>query len=184
MGQDDFSDFERRADEIFAWLSSEYSGIQPDRIAPFLLEKVPVVMYGAKTSLSHCASITSEDPRTLAVVPYDLNALPAVEAALREHLPLMEVSVNDSGVRVIAPEITQDRRSSLEDAVRDLAEEAKQSLRGAREKALGAIKRRKADSEISDDEEFSAKARLQEKVDSANEKIESMRDKKAGDVRG
>ena len=139
-------------------------------------------MYGAKAMLTHSATVTAEDPKTLLVTPYDPSFLPDIEAALRAQVPTMEITVGETSVRVIAPDLTGERRTILQKTAAERAEEAKQSIRGAREKVLNDMKKKKEDSEISEDEMFAAKENLQERVDATNKKIEGMYDEKLRDI--
>ena len=180
--QYDFSSFSEREKETLVWLSAEYAQIQSGRITTALLERVTVPVYGAKTALHHCATIAVEDPKTLTVTPYDSTLVPDIEAALREQAPSMSVAVGETTVRVIAPDITGERRAILEKTVKERMEEAKQSIRGAREKSISDIKQKKTNDDLSEDEEFAAKKELQEKVDAANKKIEEMSEKKIQDI--
>ena len=91
------------------------------------------------------------------ITPYDVSLVPAVEDALRARVPSLSFSVSGTGVRATAPEVTGEQRARLERVVKDRAEDAKRSVRAAREKVLADIKRRKSAAEISEDEEFSEK---------------------------
>ena len=161
--QYDFSSFSEREEEARKWLSAEYTQIQSGKITAALLDRVTVPAYGAKTALNHCATIAVEDAKTLTVTPYDPTLLPDIETALREQVPSMSVAVGETTVRVIAPDLTGEHRAMLEKTARERMEEAKQSVRGAREKILSDIKQKKADGTLSEDEEFSVKKELQEK---------------------
>ena len=180
--QYDFSSFSEREEETLAWLRDAYAEIQSGRVTSALLDRVTVTVYGAKTALGHCAAIAAEDPKTLTVTPYDAGLLSDIEGALRDQVPFMSIAAGETTVRVIAPEMTGDRRSLLEKTARERMEEAKQSVRGVREKILSDIKRQKADGDLSEDEEFSAKKDLQEKVDAVNATIEEMCERKVEDI--
>ncbi len=180
--QYDFSTFSGRVKEIIDWLGKEYIGIQSGKITPSLLDRVTIEAYGTKTALSHCSTITLEDQKVLLVTPYDTSLLPAIESELRERMPSMSLSVGDTGIRVTAQELTGERRVLLERAARERMEEAKQSIRNAREKEIAEIKHAKAASNLSEDEEFSAKKYLQEKVDEANREVDAMHQTKLQDI--
>ena len=175
--QYDFTQFTEREKEVLEWLGAEYTRIQSGRITTALLDRIEVQAYGAKTALNHCATITIEDPKTLTVTPYDATLLPNIETALREQLPTMEIAVGETAVRVIAPDVTGERRAILEKNVRERMDEAKQSVRGMREKTLTDIKQ-KTGSDLSEDETFTVKEDLQKKVDNANEQIEKIYEEK------
>ncbi len=180
--QYDFSSFSAREEEIILWLSTEYAQIQSGRITTALLDRVMVSAYGAKTALHHCAAIAVEDAKTIAVTPYDATLLPEIETALREQAPSVSVATGETTVRAITPDLTGERRTILEKTTRERTEEAKKSIRGIREKILADIKHKKADGDLSEDEEFAAKKELQEKIDMTNKKAEEMYEKKIQDI--
>ena len=179
--QYDFTQFAEREKEVLDWLGNEYTQIQSGRITSAIVNRVEVQAYGAKTALTHCAAVTIEDPKTLTVTPYDATLLPDIEAALRERLPTMEIAVGETTVRVIAPDVTGERRVILEKNIRERADEAKQSIRGVREKVLTDIKQ-KTGSELSEDETFAAKEELQKSIAAANERVEKMYEEKLKDI--
>ena len=179
--QYDFTQFTDREKEVLEWLGNEYAQIQAGRITAALLDRIEVPAYGAKTALNHCAAIAVEDSKTLTVTPYDATLLPDIEGVLRERLPTMEIAVGETTVRVIAPELTGERREILKKNVQERMEEAKQSIRGVREKILSDIKQ-KTGTDLSEDETFAAKEALQKKVDAANEQIEKRYEEKLKDI--
>ena len=184
MQENTTSSLSDREKEIHDWLSTEYANIQTGRATAALIEKVSVEAYGAKTALSHCAAITTEDPKTLLVTPYDPTLLPEIEKALQKQTTAMSVAVQENNIRVIVPEMTEERRELLKKIIRERAEEARQSIRGAREKELGEIKKQKTDGTLSKDEEFTEKKKLQERVEEINKKIDEMQEKKLENVQG
>ncbi len=171
---DDRRLFLERKREITGWLSEEFAGIQSGAMLPSLLNGVTISAYGAKTALHYAASVTSEEPRVLLVVPYDQTLTQEMETALREQVPSATVSVNDTGIRITAHELTAERRDMLARVVKERAEEAKKSIRGVREKLIGDIRKRKTGDSISEDEEFMLKKQIQEEVDGANAEIDDM----------
>ena len=173
-----FDEFNAKKRDSIAWLEGEYIGLQSGQVAPAMLSKVQVAAYGDKTTLSHCASITVENAKTLSVVPYDAGLLPDIESALREQVSSMHIMVNQNTVRVIAAEMSGEQREVLKKIVKERMEEAKRSLRGAREKVLSEIKKKKASAEISENEEYNLKQDLQERVDEANKEMEDLCTKK------
>ena len=181
--EDDFKIFKNEKENAVQWLVEEYMSIQSGKIAPSLLSNVQVRAYGATTPLSHCASIVVEGAKTLLITPYDTTVTPDIESAIQKHIPSIEVVTHGNIIRVIAPEITGERRALLEKSVKERMEDVRKSIRSAREKVLVSIKKKKANSEISEDEEFSAKQQLQEEVDRANKEIETLCEKKIEDIR-
>ena len=182
MKYDDMHQFSEREKEIKKWLETEYAGIQSGKLTPSILNRVTVEVYGARTALNHCAAITLEDPKTLLVTPYDSSLIGDIEDAVRKQVPSVSLSVGEASARVVAHELTGERRELLQKLAKNLAEEAKQSIRGARQDVLSDIKKKKAGDEISEEEEFAAKKQLQEQVDEANKDIEEMYKNKTQDI--
>lgn len=178
----DFTGFLGRSDEVIDWLMTEYSLIQTGKITPSILDGVSVEVFGSKQKIAHISTITIEDPKTIKIVLYDQTNLQLVENAIRNQSQ-MSVSVGESSIRVIAPEMTGDRREMMSKLVKEKAEEAKQSVRGDREKEMNNLKKQKEDKTISEDEFFTYKEELQKKVDDINKKIDDTQSKKLEDLK-
>ena len=174
----DFSMFEGRIVEVIEWLSNEFIQIQTGRISPAVLDLVKVTVYGTASQIAHIASVSVEGPKTLAINAFDESNIPLIEAALREQLNSFSIAVSQSSIRVIAPDLTQERRELLVKVIKDKKEEAKKSLRGDREKTLDKIKKDAANNVLSEDEERATKEDLQKIVDDINKKIDDMTDNK------
>ena len=159
-------------------MHTEYAAVQPGMLTPGMLGRVQVPVYGTVTPLPHCANITAEGSRTVLITPYDVSQVRAVEDALRAQMPSLGVTVSGTGVRATAPAVTGEQRTAFEKILKERTEEAKQSVRAAREKGLAAIRKEKTDGDISEDEEFAAKKELQKEVDAVNGRIDgACRDK-------
>ena len=174
----DFSMFEGRITEVVEWLSNEFLQIQTGRISPAVLDLVKVTVYGSASQIAHIASVSVEGPKTLVINAFDESNTPLIEAALREQLNSFSIAVAQSSIRVIAPDLTQERREFLVKVIKEKKEEAKKSLRGAREKTIDKIKKDAADNVLSEDEAREIKENLQKIVDDANKKIDEMIDNK------
>ena len=174
--------FTERTKEITDWLHTEYAAVQPGMLTPGMLGRVQVPVYGAVTPLPHCANITAEGSRTVLITPYDVSQVRAVEDALRAQMPSLGVTVSGTGVRATAPAVTGEQRTAFEKILKERAEEAKQSVRAAREKVLADIKKSRADGVLSEDGEFAAKKELQKQVDAVNAGIEQACGNKVRDI--
>ena len=178
----DFTTFNTAVTDTHSWLANEYIQIHTGQISAAVLDGVNVLTYGTESPLRNCASINLENQRTLLVLPYDTALTKDIEKALTYALPSMSITVSDTGIRVVASEMIGERRAMLETTIKKKAEDARQSIRGAREKVLTDIKKKKSAKEISEDEEMGIKKDLQKHVDLANEKIEKMRTNKLKDI--
>lgn len=167
-------DFEKRAKEIINWLSQEYTGIRTGQAAPALLDSVKVENYGSRMPVNQVATVGVEDARTLRVSPWDAGNIKAIETAIREADLGVSVSGDSTGLRVIFPELTSERRTQLLKLAGHKLEEARISIRGARDEAMKFIDKQEKDGDISKDEHFAAKEKIQKQVESANKELESL----------
>ena len=174
--------FTERAEDIVEWLSKEYSVIRTGRATPVLLDTIQVDSYGAKVPINQVASVGVEDARTLRISPWDSGSISNIERAIIDADLGVSVAIDDSGLRVIFPELTSDRREQLLKVAKAKLEESRVSLRGARDEAVKEIEAAQKAGELSEDGKFNAKEELQKQVDSHNEKLSTMYDLKEKEV--
>ena len=160
--------FKQEAKQAQEWLAKEYSQIHTGRAAPALLDGVQIESYGALMPLKNVASITIEDPKTLRVVPWDKNQIKDVERALHAANLGFSIAVDDAGVRVIIPALTTETRNGLVKIAKERFEDARITIRKARESMLQTLK----DQKLPEDTFVRAKDEVQKLVDSANDALE------------
>jgi ribosome recycling factor len=170
----DFRAFDTRSKEIVDWLRGEFSGVRTGRATPALLDTIRVDSYGAKVPINQVASITIEDPRTLRIAPWDKDSIHATERAILDANFGVSVSTDDAGLRVIFPELTSERRAQLLKVAKAKLEDARISLRAARDEAIKEMDAAKKAATLSEDERFNAKEALQARVDKINDEFNSM----------
>ncbi len=178
----DFSGFKKRGEEIKNWLTKEFTSVRTGRASPVILDGVIVEAYGSKMPLNQMATVMVDDPKTLAVAPWDVSVIKNIEKALRDSDLGLSVSVGDSTIRVSFPELTSERRQSLIKIVRQKEEQAKVSLRNEREGVWDDIQEKQRASEITEDEKFRFKDELQKLVEKFTKEIEEEADKKEKEV--
>ncbi len=166
-------DFIERGEEIVRWLEREFSGIRTGRATPALLDLIQVESYGTRVPIVQVGSVSVEDARTLRISVWDQSAIKAVEKAITEADLGVSVVADGSGIRVIFPELTSERRAQLLKIAKAKLEEARVSIRGARDEAIKEIDSLEKEGEISQDEKFKAKEEIQKKVDGFNASLES-----------
>lgn len=177
-----FTPFKTGAEEAVEWLRKEYLGIRSGQANPGILDSVRVDMYGSLMPINQVASVLGESARTLRVTPWDKGAVKPLDTAIREANLGVSVSVDDQGLRISFPELTDDRRQALMKIAKQKLEEARVRVRGEREKVhVDADKQEKA-ATMSKDDVFRAKQDLQKLVDEANRKLEELFNKKEVEV--
>lgn len=132
--------FKQEAKQAEEWLSKEYSQLHTGRANPALLDGVSVQSYGTLQPLKNTASISIEDPKTLRVIPWDKSLNKDIERSLHEANLGFSISVDDAGVRVIIPALTSENRSKLAKIAKERLEDARITIRKARESILNDLK--------------------------------------------
>lgn len=165
---------EEKMQKTVAALKRELASIRAGRATPALLDKVMVDYYGTPTPLNQLATITAPEPRLLLVQPWDKNAVSDCERAiLKSDLGLNPT--NDGGViRLVIPQLTEERRIELTKVVRKKAEEARVAVRNLRREANDRLKRLEKDGEISKDELHRVQEEIQKLTDTYIEQVDQL----------
>ncbi len=175
-------EFTARAEGVVEWLEREFSSIRTGRATPTLLDLVTVESYGTRVPLQQVGSINTEDARTLRISIWDQSAIKSVERAIVEADLGVSVVTDGSGIRVIFPELTSERRVQLLKIAKAKLEEARVSLRGARDEAIKEIDKLEKAGEMSQDEKFGAKEEIQKHIDTFNNKLANLLDSKEAEI--
>lgn len=178
----DLKVFEGRVREVEEWLRKELSSVRTGRATPTLLDTVKVESYGTHVPLQQAANVGVEDARTIRVTPWDAGMVKEVEKAITNADLGVSVTTDEKGVRVIFPELTSERRTQLLKIAKGKHEEARVSLRGARDDVVKDIDAKQKSGELSEDERFAAKETLQKHVDSMNKKLDELIEHKEKEI--
>lgn len=180
--QYDFTSLKATIVDIEAWLSREYAGLRSGRATPVLLDRVLVESYGSKMPLSHVGSVSIEDVRTLRISPWDKGLVRSIESAIAAANLGVSTASDESGVRVIFPEMTEENRKKVVKIIRDRLEDARIRVRTARDEIWGDIQERERNGDIPEDDKFRLKNDLQNIVDDANAHLEAHSLKKEKEI--
>ena len=173
---------EPRIKEIIEWLQKEFSGIRTGQAAPALLDNVKVENYGAMMPINQVGSVSIEDARTLRIATWDAGVIPAVEKALSDADLGVSVATDSAGLRVIFPELTSERRVQLQKLAKQKLEDARVSVRSARDEAMKALDAAVKVGEMSEDERFGKREDVQKQVDAANKELEALLTAKEAEI--
>lgn len=169
---------------ISEWLKSEYRSIQTGRATPQVLDLVHIDMYGSRTALAHAAGITIEDPRTIRVAPWDKSIIGQMEKAINDADLGLSVSSDGEGLRVHFPSLTTETRLKLVKLLKDRLEDARIRVRALREETNKAIDAEAKEGVFGEDEQRKYREEMQKIVDSANQELEELFQKKEKEVMG
>lgn len=177
-----FSSFKQNTTDLHEWLRREFAGIRTGRASPAILDGVTAEAYGSQMPINQLATISVEDARTIRVAPWDATQTKAIEKALVASGLGLSVVVDGSGLRIIFPELSNDRRTALLKIAKQKLEEAKVTLRGEREKVLKDIESQEKSGTISEDEKFRIKTELQKMIDEAGRGLDELLARKEKEI--
>ena len=169
-----YASHEDRMKKALEVLRREYSSIRAGRATTGLLDKVTVDYYGAQSPINQVANISIPEPRTIVIQPWDKKTLPAIEKAiLKSDLGL---TPNNDGmvIRLILPQLTQQRRQELTKLVHKGAEDSRVAIRNLRRDANEALKKAEKDKTASEDEVKKAQEDIQKLTDKYIKEIDQV----------
>ncbi|HHW92522.1 MAG TPA: ribosome recycling factor [Firmicutes bacterium] len=165
---------EEKMQKTVATLQRDLASIRAGRATPSLLDKVIVDYYGTPTPLNQLASISAPEPRLLLVQPWDKNAVSDCERAILKSDLGLNPATDGSVIRLVIPQLTEERRIELTKVVRKKAEEAKVAVRNLRRDANERLKKLEKDGEISKDEQHRIQGKIQKLTDTYIEKLDQV----------
>ncbi len=174
----DFQEFTRKMEKTLEVLGSQFGAVRAGRANSRVLDRISVAYYGVDTPIGQVASISSPDPRTLVIQPWDGSLLKPIEKAIQTS----DLGINPQNdgriIRLVFPQLTEERRKDLTKQVKKYSEDAKVAVRNIRRDAMDLIKKQLKKSEITEDDQKKAEKDLQELTDKYTKKIDEMCAKK------
>ena len=171
-----------RTDKTVSVLNGEYITIRAGRANPHILDKVQVDYYGQMTPINQVGNMSVQEGRCLVVTPWDKSMLKAIEKAIL----VANIGINPTNdgnvIRLVFPELTEERRKELCKQVKKMAEESKVAARNIRRDTLDALKKMNKNKEITDDEYANFEKDVEKDVVKAIEAIDKLSVEKEKDV--
>ena len=163
-------------------LRRELQSLRAGRANPQLLDRITVDYYGAQTPLNQMANISAPEPRLLTISVWDVKAIPLVEKAILKSDLGLNPANDGKIIRLVIPELNEERRRELTKLVRKTAEESKVAVRSIRRDAMEQIKKLEKDSAISEDYRRRGEDELQKITDAAVKEIDVLADEKEKEI--
>src|ERR1700691_5812432 len=160
----------------------EFATVRTGRASPALLERIVVDYYGAQTPLNQLATISAPEARLLSVQPYDKSSIKAIEKAINESDVGLTPSNDGNVVRLVVPELTEERRRELVKVLRNLAEEGRVAVRNVRRYTMQHLRELKAEGEASSDDEHRAEIELQKLTDGRIAELDNVLKSKEAEI--
>lgn len=175
-------DAEERMDKALQHLKSNLAGIRTGRAAPGLLDSVRVTAYGSQSPLKQLASVGAPEPQQLVIRPFDTSIIKDIEKAI----VASELGLNPQSdgriIRINIPPLSTDTRKKLVARIKELAEEAKISIRNVRRDANKALETAEKDKLISEDDRDSSKEEVQELTKKFEDEVSEVAKSREADV--
>ncbi len=165
-----------KMDQAIAHTVDEFGTVRTGRANPGLLHRVTVDYYGTETPLQQIAGFSVPEARMLLVTPYDKSSIQAIEKAIMKADLGLNPSSDGNVIRLIFPQLTEERRKELIRVVRHLAEEGRIAIRNVRRHIKDDIESLEGD--VSEDDVHRAEKTLQDMTDSHVHKIDDLLAKK------
>ena len=175
-------DMEIRMEKTIAALKSELATIRTGRANAALLDHVRVNYYGSDVPVAQVGNISVPEPRMLMIAPWEKTILGDIEKAiLKSDLGLNPTSDGEV-IRIVLPELTEDRRKDLVKQVKAVGEKAKVSIRNIRRDANDAVKKQVKDEGLSEDESKRLQEEIQKVTDRFTAEVDQVVEHKEHDI--
>lgn len=143
---------EEKLDKTASVLREEYANIRAGRANPHVLDKIQVDYYGTMSPLNQVGNISVADAKCLVISPWDTSLLKGIERAILQSNIGLTPTNDGKVIRLIFPDLTEERRRDLAKQIKALSEDAKVAVRNVRRDAMDTLKKMKTAKEISEDE--------------------------------
>jgi len=171
-------DYKVKMQKSLDHLNSEFATVRAGRANASVLDQIQVEYYGSPTPIQQVASISSPDPRSLVIQPWDSTVLKAIEKAILKSDLGINPTNDGKCIRLLFPQLTEERRKELAKQVKKYGEECKVAIRNIRRDAMDAYKKQQKASEITEDDLKGLEKDMQKMTDEFIKKVDEMTAKK------
>lgn len=169
-----FDRTEQSMEKCIKSLENEFSTIRAGRANPAILDKIQVNYYGVPTAINAMAAVSVSEARILLIQPWDASSLKAIEKAIIASDIGITPTNDGKALRLVFPQLTEERRKELSKQVKKYGEEAKVTVRNCRRDAMDKFKAMKKNSEITEDDVKDCEKKIQTLTDKYCDKIDSI----------
>ncbi len=164
--------FEEKMEKAVSVLRAEYASIRAGRANPHVLDQITVDYYGVPSGIQQVANVSVPEPRMLLIQPWEKSLIKNIEKAIQVSDLGINPSNDGSVIRLVFPEMTEERRKDLAKDVKKKGDGAKVAIRNIRRDANDSIKKQNKSGEISEDEQKQLEEKVQKLTDKFIEKVD------------
>ena len=173
---------EEKMQKSCAAYERDMMGLRAGRANPQLLDRILVDYYGTMTPINQIGNISSPEPRLLVIAPWEAKMIPNVEKAIQKSDLGLNPSNDGKIIRLVFPELNEERRRDLTKIASKGAEETKVAIRNIRRDAVEQVKKLKKNSEITEDDQKDAEEEIQKMTDKAIKEVDDIFAKKEKEI--
>lgn len=174
MANEILDNTKERMNKTIAVLTNDLATLKAGRANPKALDKITVEYYGTPTPLQQLGNISIPEPRILMISPWDSKSIPAIEKAIQKSDLGIHPTNDGRLIRLIWPELTQERRKELSKEVKKKGEESKVAIRAIRRDANDQIKLQKKENLLTEDDQKQLETKIQKLTDDLIKEIDSI----------
>ncbi|MCR5154141.1 MAG: ribosome recycling factor [Lachnospiraceae bacterium] len=174
--------FEEKMGKTLSSLEEEYASIRAGRANPHLLDKLTVDYYGTPSPIQSVANVSVPEARIIQIQPWESKMIKEIEKAIVASDLGITPSNDGKVIRLVFPELTEERRKDLVKDIKKKSENAKVAIRNIRRDAMDLIKKASKNNEISEDEESNIEDEIQKMTDKYVADIDKRTDAKSSEV--
>ena len=174
----DYIEFESKMKKTAEVLKTQLASVRAGRANAAVLDQITVDYYGVPTPIQQVASVSVPDPRSLLIQPWDASVLKGIEKAILASELGISPQNDGRAIRLVFPQLTEERRKELAKQVKKYGEEAKVAVRNIRREAIDKFKKQQKASEITEDDYKTVEKDIQKLTDDYIKEVEGIADKK------
>ena len=178
----EIKEFETKMQKTLTALSTDFESIRVGRANPTVLNRIMVDYWGVPTPITQIGEVKVPDARTLLITPWESNLLKTIERAINESDLGINPQNDGKSIRLVFPQLTEERRRDLQKQVAKLGEDSKVAIRNIRREANELAKKMQKASEMTEDEQKASEKDIQTLTDTYIKKAEEAVEKKNKDI--
>ena len=163
-----------RMNKTISVLKTELASLRAGRANPQVLDRIAVDYYGSMTPITQLGNVSTPEPRMLIISLWDTKMIGAVEKAIQKSDLGINPANDGKVIRLVFPELTEERRKDLVKTVRKKGEESKVAIRSIRRDTMDQIKKQKKDGELTEDDQKQLETKLQKQTDDFIKEIDTI----------
>jgi len=153
-------------------VQNEFAGVRTGKASPGLVENIMVDVYGSQMRIRELAGITTPEPRMILIQPWDATTVHPIEKAIQKSNLGLNPAVDKKFIRIVLPELSQERRVEFTKVVKKMAEDGRVAVRHVRRDAIEHLKKEAKEGLITEDEQEHAEKEVQKLTDQYIGKID------------